>query len=103
MTQREQADKAFADADIANSQKWIDELVSLASMYKGVLSQKAYASALMSRFKEKLKESEFDLDDVITVLNLQKKDDYNAGILTKAGGANNENTDESDNVQEPNA
>lgn len=103
MTQREQAEKAFTDADKANSQKRIDELVSLAGMYKGVLSQKAYASALMSRFKEKLKDSEFDLDDVITVLNLQKKDDYNAGILTEAGGANNENTDESDNVQEPNA
>ena len=98
MTQREQAEKAFTDADKANSQKRIDELVSLAGMYKGVLSQKAYASALMSRFKEKLKDSEFDLDDVITVLNLQKKDDYSAGILTEAGEANNENTDESDNL-----
>ena len=98
MTQREQAEKAFTDADKANSQKRIDELVSLAGMYKGVWSQKAYASALMSRFKEKLKDSEFDLDDVITVLNLQKKDDYSAGILTEAGGANNENTDESDNL-----
>lgn len=98
MTQREQAEKAFTDADKANSQKRIDELVSLAGMYKGVLSQKAYASALMSRFKEKLKDSEFDLDDVITVLNLQNKDDYSAGILTEAGGANNENTDESDNL-----
>lgn len=98
MTQREQAEKAFTDADKANSQKRIDELVGLAGMYKGVLSQKAYASALMSRFKEKLKDSEFDLDDVITVLNLQKKDDYSAGILTEAGGANNENTDESDNL-----
>lgn len=98
MTQREQAEKAFTDADKANSQKRIDELVSLAGMYKGVLSQKAYASALMSHFKKKLKESEFDLDDVITVLNLQKKDDYSAGILTEAGGANNENTDESDNL-----
>lgn len=98
MTQREQAEKAFTDADKANSQKRIDELVNLAGMYKGVLSQKAYASALMSRFKEKLKDSEFDLDDVITVLNLQKKDDYSAGILTEAGGANNENTDESDNL-----
>jgi len=98
MTQREQAEKAFTDADKANSQKRIDELVSLAGMYKGVLSQKAYASALMSHFKEKLKDSEFDLDDVITVLNLQKKDDYSAGILTEAGGANNENTDESDNL-----
>lgn len=98
MTQREQAEKAFTDADKANSQKRIDELVSLAGMYKGVLSQKAYASALMSRFKEKLKDSEFDLDDVITVLNLQKKDYYSAGILTEAGGANNENTDESDNL-----
>ena len=98
MTQREQAEKAFTDADKANSQKRIDELVSLAGMYKGVLSQKAYASALMSRFKEKLKDSEFDLDDVITVLNLQKKDDYSAGILTEAGGANNENTEESDNL-----
>ena len=98
MTQREQAEKAFTDADKANSQKRIDELVSLAGMYKGVLSQKAYTSALMSRFKEKLKDSEFDLDDVITVLNLQKKDDYSAGILTEAGGANNENTDESDNL-----
>ena len=98
MMQREQAEKAFTDADKANSQKRIDELVSLAGMYKGVLSQKAYASALMSRFKEKLKDSGFDLDDVITVLNLQKKDDYSAGILTEAGGANNENTDESDNL-----
>lgn len=98
MTQREQAEKAFTDADKANSQKRIDELVSLAGMYKGVLSQKAYASAQMSHFKEKLKDSEFDLDDVITVLNLQKKDDYSAGILTEAGGANNENTDESDNL-----
>ena len=98
MTQRERAEKAFTDADKANSQKRIDELVSLAGMYKGVLSQKAYASALMSRFKEKLKDSEFDLDDVITVLNLQKKDDYSAGILTEAGEANNENTDESDNL-----
>ena len=98
MTQREQAEKAFTDADKANSQKRIDELVSLAGMYNVVLSQKAYASALMSRFKEKLKDSEFDLDDVITVLNLQKKDDYSAGILTEAGGANNENTDESDNL-----
>ena len=98
MTQREQAEKAFTDADKANSQKRIDELVRLAGMYKGVLSQKAYASALMSHFKEKLKDSEFDLDDVITVLNLQKKDDYSAGILTEAGGANNENTDESDNL-----
>ena len=87
MTQREQAEKAFTDADKANSQKRIDELVSLAGMYKGVLSQKAYASALMSRFKKKLKDSEFDLDDVITVLNLQKKDDYSAGILTGAGGS----------------
>lgn len=98
MTQREQAEKAFTDADKANSQKRIDELVNLAGMYKGVLSQKAYASALMSHFKKKLKDSEFDLDDVITVLNLQKKDDYSAGILTEAGGANNENTDESDNL-----
>lgn len=98
MTQREQAEKAFTDADKANSQKRIDELVSLAGMYKGVLSQKAYASALMSRFKEKLKDSEFDFDDIITVLNLQKKDDYSAGILTEAGGVNNENTDESDNL-----
>lgn len=98
MTQREQAEKAFTDADKANSQKQIDKLVSLAGMYKGVLSQKAYASALMSRFKEILKDSEFDLDDVITVLNLQKKDYYSAGILTEAGGANNENTDESDNL-----
>ena len=86
MTQREQAEKAFTDADKANSQKRIDELVSLVGMYKGVLFQKSYASALMSRFKEKLKDSEFDLDDVITVLNLQKKDDYSAGILTEAGG-----------------
>lgn len=98
MTQREQAEKAFTDADKANSQKRIDELVSLAGMYKCVLSHKAYAGALMSGFKEKLKASEFDLDDVITVLNLQKKDDYSAGILTEAGGANNENTDASDNL-----
>lgn len=96
MTDREIADKAFDDADKINSQKRIDELVGLASMYKGVLSQKAYASALMSRFKEKLKESEFKLDDVITVLNLQSKDDYNACILQEAaiGGGKNENADE---------
>lgn len=97
MTSREIAEKAFNDADKANSQKRIDELQSLTSEYKVCLREQIFARERMRRFKERLKESEFNLDDIITVHNLQNKDDYNACILQEAaivGGSKNEDTTE---------
>lgn len=84
MTNRERADDAFNQADIANSQKRIDTLKELAGMYSNFLKHKAYTGLLLSQFKDKLKNTDFKLDDVISVLTLSNKDTLNKTIIIES-------------------
>lgn len=90
MTNRERADDAFNQADVANSQKRIDSLKELAGMYSNFLKQKAYTGLLLSQFKDKLKNTDFRLDDVISVLTLSNKDSLNKIIIIKSSNKGDE-------------
>lgn len=89
MTDRDVAEKEFADADAKNMQKRVDELNRLVQLYQSVIVASTHAAMAKSAFKDSLKNSGFSEADIKAVYVLNRVDNLNRSILIKASEAKN--------------